>query len=183
MEMNMARLPGGTEHLAQAQNLLKKAKTVEELRTAQAVALPLLFNLSIEQMAQIIGRSVGATCTLRTNFCREQAGEARPKHSKHSKRELRNRAKASLEQEARILDEALTGAAAGGVVIVPPLKPVIEAKLGKPLALSTIYAMLARHGWRKVAPDKIHPKSDPDAQQDWKKNCRGAWQKKEPDLP
>ena len=56
-------------------------------------------------------------------------------------------------------------------------------KLGKPLALSTIYAMLARHGWRKVAPDKIHPKSDPDAQQDWKKNCRGAWQKKEPDLP
>ena len=92
----MARLPGGTEHLAQAQDLLKKAKTVEELRTAQAVALPLLFNLSIEQTAQIIGRSVGATCTLRTNFCREQAGEARPKRSK---RELRNRAKASLEQQ------------------------------------------------------------------------------------
>ena len=61
MEMNMARLPGGMEHLAQAQDLLKKAKTVEELRTAQAVALPLLFNLSIEQTAQIIGRSVGAT--------------------------------------------------------------------------------------------------------------------------
>ena len=180
MEMNMARLPGGTEYLAQAQDLLKKAKTVEELRTAQAVALPLLFNLSIEQTAQIIGRSVGATCTLRTNFCREQAGEARPKRSK---RELRNRAKASLEQEAKILDEALTEAATGGVVIVPPLKPVIEAKLGKPLALSTIYAMLARHGWRKVAPDKIHPKSDPDAQEDWKKNCMGAWQKKEPDFP
>jgi hypothetical protein len=34
-----------------------------------------------------------------------------------------------------------------------------------------------------VAPDKIHPKSDPDAQEDWKKNGRGAWQKKEPDLP
>ena len=43
--------------------------------------------------------------------------------------------------------------------------------------------MLARHGWRKVAPDKIHPKSDPNAQEDWKKNCMGAWQKKEPDLP
>ncbi|MEN9985844.1 MAG: hypothetical protein RI925_1346, partial [Pseudomonadota bacterium] len=49
----MARLPGGMKHLAQAQDLLKKAKTVEELRTAQAVALPLLFNLSIEQTAQI----------------------------------------------------------------------------------------------------------------------------------
>ncbi len=37
-----------------------------------------------------------------------------------SKRELRNRAKASLEQEARILDEVLSEAATGGVVIVPP---------------------------------------------------------------
>jgi hypothetical protein len=33
--------------------------------------------------------------------------------------------------------------------------------------------MLARHDWRKVAPDTRHPKSDPQAQQDWKKNYVG----------
>jgi hypothetical protein len=63
-----------------------------------------------------------------------------------SKRELRNRAKASLEREAQILEEVLNHAATGGAVIVPPLKPAIEARLGKTLALSTLYQMLSRHG-------------------------------------
>lgn len=92
------------------------------------------------------------------------------KKTTRSKRELRNRAKASLEQEARILDEVLSEAATGGVVIVPPLKPVVEARLGKPLALSTLYQMLARHGWRKLAPDKSHPQADPAAREAWEKN-------------
>jgi len=47
-----------------------------------------------------------------------------------------------------VLDEVLSEAATGGVVIVPPLKPKVEAKLDKSLALSTLYAMLARHGWQ-----------------------------------
>ena len=67
-----------------------------------------------------------------------------------SKRELRNRAKASLEREAQILEEVLNHAATGGAVIVPPLKPAIEARLGKTLALSTLYQMLSRHGWRSL---------------------------------
>lgn len=39
-----------------------------------------------------------------------------------------------------------------------------------------VYRLLARRGWRKVAPDTKHPKSDPLAQEDWKKNCRKNWQ-------
>ena len=35
--------------------------------------------------------------------------------------------------------------------------------------------LLERHGWRKVAPDTHHPKSDPAAQEEWKKNCRKCW--------
>lgn len=73
-------------------------------------------------------------------------------------------------KKARILDEVLSEAATGGVVIVPPLKPAIEARLGKPLALSTLYQVLARHGWRKLAPDKSHPRADPTAREAWKKN-------------
>jgi Winged helix-turn helix len=34
---------------------------------------------------------------------------------------------------------------------------------------------LHRHGWRKLAPDKRHPKSDPQAQEEWKKNSRNDW--------
>jgi hypothetical protein len=37
------------------------------------------------------------------------------------------------------------------------------------MALSTVYGMLHRHGWRKSALDKQHPESDPVAQEEWKK--------------
>jgi len=43
-------------------------------------------------------------------------------------------------------DEVLVGATRGGVVIVPPLKEKVEKKLGKTIALSTLYRMLARNG-------------------------------------
>jgi hypothetical protein len=43
------------------------------------------------------------------------------------------------------------------------------------VAASVVYRMLARHGWRKVAPDTRHPKSDPIAQEDWKKNFPKRW--------
>ena len=38
------------------------------------------------------------------------------------------------------------------------------------MALSSVYNLLHRHGWRKLAPDKRHPQSDPLAQEEWKKN-------------
>lgn len=171
----MARKASGAEQVERARVLLKKARTVEELRAAQAIVLPLVLGLSLEDTAVAIGRSVSATCTMRTRFGRVLGGE---KKAGRSKRELRNRAKASLEREGQILEEVLAEAATGGVVIVPPLKPLVEAKLGKPLALSTLYQMLSRHGWRKLAPDKSHPQANPAARDEWKKNSPTGWQRK-----
>lgn len=171
----MARKAGGADQLEAAKQLLKKAKTADELRAAQAIVLPLALGLSLAQTAEAIGRSVGVTCTMRTQFARTLSGEEK---AKRGKRALRNRAKASLEKEAEILDEVLAQAAVGGIVIVPPLKPLVEAKLGKSMALSTLYQMLARHGWRKLVPDKSHPQSDPLAQEAWKKNFPSGWQQK-----
>ena len=131
----------GADQLEAAKELLKKAKTVEELRAAQAIARPLMLGLSLEQTAMVIGRSVGGTCTMRVRFVRMLSGER--KKATRSKRERRHRAKARLEREAQILDEALSEATTGGVVIVPPLKPAIEAQLSKTRALSTEYPMLA----------------------------------------
>ena len=44
----------------------------------------------------------------------------------------------------------------GGVHVPPPRGDRVK-RLGKPVALSTIYRMLARNGWRKLAPDTAHP--------------------------
>jgi hypothetical protein len=68
-----------------------------------------------------------------------------------------------------MLNEVLADASQGGVVVVPPLPEKIAGKPGKPVSLSTIYRMLARNGWRKLAPDTTHPRGDPLAREDGKK--------------
>jgi hypothetical protein len=47
----------------------------------------------------------------------------------------------------------------------------------KPVALSTIYRMLARNGWRKQAPDTAHAQGGAVAREDWEKNFRRSWTK------
>ena len=168
----MARKASGADQLKMAKEALRTAKTADDLRLAQAVVLPLELGLSLKQTAKAIGRSVGATCNLRMRYCKVARRE---REAPRAKRELRNRANATLEREAQILDEVLKGAMQGGIVVVPPLKEKIEEKLGKPVALSTIYRMLAHNGWRKLAPDTAHPQGDATTREDWKKNFRGSW--------
>jgi len=55
----MGRRASGGEFLEQAKACLTEARTVEALRQAQAVVLPLELGLSLEQTAQAIGVSVG----------------------------------------------------------------------------------------------------------------------------
>jgi hypothetical protein len=167
----MARIAGGLEEVAWAKDLVAKAKTADELRHAQSILLPLELGLSLEQTARAIGRSVSLTCKLRNRKRREIAGELEPKRSKV---ELRNRAMLTLEKEAAILDALLTGADSGGIITIPLLLPAFEKALGKPVALSTLYRILARHGWRKLSPDTQHPQGDPARREDWKKTPRRA---------
>jgi hypothetical protein len=86
------------------------------------------------------------------------------------------------EREAAILDEVLAKAAKGGVVVVPPLKSKVEEKLGKTICLATLYNLLHRHGFRKLAPDTRHPKGDEKAREDWKKTPRPTGRNR-PELP
>ncbi len=170
----MARRAGGADELEWAREQVAKARSADELRQAQAILLPLEPGLSLEQTALAIGRSVSLTCKLRNRRRRERAEEI---PIKRKKRELRNHALATLEREAALLDSVLMQAASGGVVVIPQLKPAFEARLGKPMALSTLYRMLARHGWRKLAPDTAHPQGDASRREAFKKNSAPMWQK------
>ncbi len=162
----MARLAGGGEYLDAAITQAANAKTIGELRMAQALLLPLKFGLSLDDAGLVLGVSKSWALRLRKRFGRIQSGEEQPK----TRKGLRNRAHMTFEAEAALLAPHIEQAKQGGVIIVPPLKAQIEAALGRPMALSTVYAMLHRHGWRKLAPDKQHPQSDPVAQEEWKKN-------------
>lgn len=162
----MARPARGHEFVDAAITQAAQAKTISELRMAQALLLPLTCGLSLDDTSVALGLSKSWTLRLRKRFGRIRSGQEQPK----TKKGLRNRARMTLEEEAALLAPYLEQAKQGGVIVVPPLKAKLEDAVGRSLAVSTVYAMLHRHGWRKLAPDKQHPQSDPVAQAAWKKN-------------
>ena len=166
----MSRPLRGQEVLDDALRALASATTIEQLRQAQAVVLPLQYGMSLEQTAQAIGLSKGWACRLRNKFI---TGEAVGDKGK-SVRGGRHRENFTPEREAELLKPFLESAGVGGILVVGQIKPQLEAALGRKMALSSVYKLLHRHNWRKLAPDKRHPQSDPVAQEDWKKTPRNA---------
>ena len=144
----MARIASGLEHLDAARKALKGALSADELRMAQAVLLPLVLGLSLEQTAQAIGRSPSATCAMRMRFCRIAAGAIEPPRGKHA---LRNRAYASLEDESRLITRVCGRAMQAGPGLVLRLRQAMEVEFAKPVAASSVYRLLRRHGWRRIA--------------------------------
>lgn len=162
----MGRRASGGEVLEQAKAGLAKAKTVEELRPAQAVVLPLELGWSLEQTAQAMGVSVGWACPLRTRFVRTggipDCGRARRGGRRHENM--------TCDAEAAFLAPFFEKAKAGGILVVGEIKQALDVRLGRKVALASAYHLLHRHDWRKLAPDQRHPKADVAAQGDWKKN-------------
>ena len=157
---------GGDEVLRSARRAIASAQTVEQLRQAHAVVLPLDYGLSLTETAQIIGVSPGWVCLLRRRFMRGQLAGAPDAPAAGGRR----RQNMSVAQEREFLAPFLEQAATGGVLVVGQIKAALDKRVGRKAALASAYNLLHRHGWRKLAPDKRHPQSDPLAQQAWKKN-------------
>ena len=162
----MARPASGREFLAEAKEMLAKAKTIDELRQAQALILPLEYGFSIEQVAAVTGISRGWACQLRTRFIRNdrQSAEIEPK------RGGRRRENMTIEEEQAFLVPFFENARSGGVLVVNAIHNALEQHLGRKVALASAYNLLHRHGWRKLAPYKRNVQADIQAQEDWKKN-------------
>ena len=83
----------------------------------------------------------------------------------------------TFDEEVEFLAPWIEEAKTAGMIIVPPLHQALAQHLGAKIHHSQVYRMLARHGWRKVAPDSTHPKTNAEAQDAWKKNSRWWWPK------
>lgn len=162
----MARKAGGQDILEVAKAQLSKAKTAEALRQAQAVVFPLAYGMSLERTAEAIGVSPGWASQLRNRFIKEGKAIDADKPPRGGRR----RENMSIEEEKEFLLPFIEKAKAGGILVVSDIKDAMDKRLGRQVALASAYNLLHRHGWRKLAPDKRHPKSDIERQEDWKKN-------------
>lgn len=154
------------EVVGRAKATIAKGPDIRELRAAQAVLLPSLHGLTMEQTASILGVSraqVGVLQMQARGVCPAERGAA------HGGR---RREMMSVDEEKAFLEPWAKESTTAGMVIVPPLHEALEKKLGRIVHSSQVYRLLARHGWRKIAPDSIHPKTDLVKQDEWKKNSR-----------
>ena len=156
-----------------AKQVVAHTTDIKELRAAQAVLLPALAETTLEQTAILLGVGRASVHRLQQQFGQSVRAPSVPRRKWGGRR----RALLSWEEERAFLAPWVEQARQAGVLVVSPLRAALAEKLGRrKVAPSVAYRLLARHGWRKVAPDTQHPKSDPVAQADWKKNSPKRWQ-------
>ena len=165
----MARMANISQELVDfAIDTMIKASTAEELRAAQAIVFPQKLKLTLKETGKLIGCSRATVVRLRAKF----------RHACHSGKDMlkekkewggRRREYLTKQEEKEFLAGFLEGASKGQILVVSKVKASYEAKVGRKVAGSTVYRLLARHGWRKIAPRCRHPKKDPAKQEAFKK--------------
>ena len=85
------------------------------------------------------------------------------------------------KEEKQFLAPFFTRAETGKIATTAEIQRAFEAKVGHEVDDSTIYRLLNRHGWRKLMPRPKHPKTDPEAQEHFKKTLprrfKRRWQR------
>ena len=157
--------------VAKARQVVARTADIEQLRAAQAVLLPAVASATLEQTAAILGVGRATVARLQQRFGQSVRPAARRPRCWGGRR----KALLSVEQEAQFLVPWAEQAKQAGVLVLSPIRAALAQCLGRPVAASVVWRLLARHGWRKVAPDTRHPKSDLVAQQAWKKNSPKRW--------
>jgi transposase len=86
----------------------------------------------------------------------------------------RKRENMTVREEKALLARFAKVAGAGEMLNIQDLKAAYEKAIGHRTSDSTVYNLLARHGWRKLMPRPFHPRRDLAAQEDFKKTASPA---------
>src|SRR5258705_2986112 len=88
----------------------------------------------------------------------------------HGPRLNQTRSELNSDYSDRLLARFAKAAGAGEMLNIHDLKAAYEKAIGHDTSNSTVYNLLARHGWRKLMPRPFHPKRDIAAQNSFKTN-------------
>lgn len=169
----MSRPPKNNHRFVKrAQEVIRACSCLDEFRAAQSILIPQMLGATLDQTASLLGVSRATVHRLQKAFRARRWGTGA-----ESKRNWggRRRSLMTKVEEAEFLSPWAEQAKTGGIIVASVIRAALAQRLGRPVKPSVVYRLLARHGWRKVAPDTHHPKSDPKAQEDWKKNSRKRW--------
>jgi len=146
---------------------LKQAKKKSEYQRIECLWLRASLGLSADQVATALGWQPTSVRRLQAQYLRE--GEAALGTAGRGGRRHQN---LTLEEEQQLLQRFRSQAERGGVLEVSRVRQAYEEATGHRVPKSTVYRMLARHGWRKLAPRPRHSQADGVRQEEFKKNSR-----------
>ena len=78
----------------------------------------------------------------------------------------------TLQEEREFLAPFFAQAESGEIATVAQIQRAFEARVGHEVDDSTIYRLLARHGWRKLMPRPRHAQADLQTQEQFKKTLK-----------
>ncbi|MBI3090871.1 MAG: winged helix-turn-helix domain-containing protein [Candidatus Tectomicrobia bacterium] len=160
-------LPEGAA--ARLRTLLQQARGKGAFQRVQCVWLRAALGLSAAAVALALGWHPSSVRRLQARYLKEGEGCLGV-----GQRGGRRHENLSVAQEAQLLAGFLATADEGGLLEVSAVQAAYEAAVGHPVPKSTVYRLLARHGWRKLAPRPRHPKADAGRQQAFKKTSPGS---------
>lgn len=124
---------------------LKNSRDLLEFQRIQCVLLRLTLGASAAQIAMLLGWATATVHALHSRWGRE-GDEAFVVHRKGGRRNQNM----SAEDEAKLMAPFLLETRRTGDIQIDALQRAYERHVGRPVALSTVYRLLHRHGWRKA---------------------------------
>lgn len=153
------------ELIQAAEKVLRDGDDPHHFKRAQAIYLPHSFGLTIAQTAKALGVCDLTVARWRNEFLQIFQGQPDRRTGWGGKRHQN----LTDEEEKALLESFAKKAQAGGILTIEPIQKAYEQKVGHTVRDSVVYRMLKRHGWRKLAPQRRHPKAKDEVQQEWKK--------------
>jgi transposase len=146
---------------------LMPSKNIPE-KQRQRIRMVLLREEGLAQPA--IGSAMGVSLSTvnRAHMAYDQGGIKALKPKPCGGRQRQNM---TIAEEKTLLARFANAAGAGELLNIHDLKHAYEQAIGHATSNSTVYDLLARHGWRKLMPRPFHPKRDVAAQDAFKKTA------------
>ena len=153
-----------TEATESLKGLLEETRTKADFRRVLCVWLRARLEMSSQEVAEAVGYASGTVRRIQARYLKE--GELSLLGKGRGGRRYGNM---SIDHETAFLSQFIEEAKAGGVIVASEIKRAYEKAIGHTVPKSTVYRMLARHGWRKIAPRSRHQKADIEKHEAFKK--------------
>jgi transposase len=160
------------------QTLLKEVTDKGDFQRVQCVWFRAIKGMNHKEVASLVGWSESQVKQVWSDYFKhgEEALIGADRGGRHHQY-------LTVEQEKELLDSFFTDASAGKMLIVDQVHAAYEHLIGHSVPKSTVYRVLNRHGWRKIAPRPRHPKNDPTQAEEFKKNSGQSSSRKTKNKP